>query len=272
MSEQNRQAKIKAANTYNAASDHFDDETLAFWSLYGRKTVERLNLKLGSAVLDVACGTGASVIPAAQIVGPSGKVIAVDLAEKMLEIGRKKAANLNLNNIEFRTGDMENLGYQDNHFDAVVCVFGVFFVPNTEGQVRELWRMVRPGGKLAITTWGPRLFEPAYSHWKELVRAERSDLYSAYNPWDRITDVDSVRRLMIDGGVTNVDVVPEEGRQVLRLPEDWWTIVIGSGLRWTIDQLGKETSVRVREANLKWVSGNHVDSVETNVIYAIGIK
>ncbi len=52
---------------------------------------------------------------------------------------------------------------------------------------------------------------------------------------------------MIEGGVSNFRVVPEEGRQVLSSPEDWWTIAIGSGLRWTIDQLGKEAAARVRE-------------------------
>src|SRR3954452_18854080 len=55
---------------------------------------------------------------------------------------------------------MENLGYSDDSFDAVVCVFAISFVPDMVKQVRELWRMVRPGGQLAITTWGPRMFEP----------------------------------------------------------------------------------------------------------------
>ena len=78
-------AKIKAATTYNRAADHFDDSPLAFWDVSGRLTVERLHLKPGSAVLDVGCGTGASALPAAEVVGASGKVIGVDLAEKLLE-------------------------------------------------------------------------------------------------------------------------------------------------------------------------------------------
>jgi ubiquinone/menaquinone biosynthesis C-methylase UbiE len=56
-------AKLKAATTYNAAADHFDDGPLAFWDRYGRRTIERLRLKPGSAVLDVGCGSGASAIP-----------------------------------------------------------------------------------------------------------------------------------------------------------------------------------------------------------------
>src|SRR3954465_10446671 len=64
-------AKLKAATTYNAAADHFDDGALAFWDRYGRETIERLRLKPGSIVLDVGCGSGASAIPAAKAVGPS---------------------------------------------------------------------------------------------------------------------------------------------------------------------------------------------------------
>ena len=62
-----------------------------------------------------------------------------------------------------------------------------------KGLVRELWRMVRSGGKLSVTTWGPRIFEPAYSRWLAAIEQERPDLHNAFNPWDRITDVESVR-------------------------------------------------------------------------------
>ena len=55
---------------------------------------------------------------------------------------------------------MTALGYPDASFDAVVSVFSLFFVTDMVAEVRELWRVLRPGGKLAITTWGPRMFEP----------------------------------------------------------------------------------------------------------------
>jgi len=67
-------------------------------------------------------------------------------------MARAKATALRLQNIEFRVGDMESLGFADGALDAVVCVFAIFFVPDMVKQVRELWRMVRPGGQLAITT------------------------------------------------------------------------------------------------------------------------
>jgi ubiquinone/menaquinone biosynthesis C-methylase UbiE len=67
-------AKLKAATTYNAAADHFDDQPLEFWARIGLRTVERLRLPLGCSVLDVGCGTGASALPAAGKVEPKGRV------------------------------------------------------------------------------------------------------------------------------------------------------------------------------------------------------
>ena len=267
-----RQAKAKAAATYDAAADHFDDAPLGFWERIGKRTIDRLALATGAKVLDVGCGTGASALPAAETVGTKGSVIGVDLSARLLDHGRVKAKARGLSNIEFRLADMTSLGYPDGHFDAVVSVFSIFFVPDMEGLVRELWRMVRPGGKLAVTTWGPRIFEPAYSRWQTAIRQERPDLYSAFNPWDRITDVDSVRRLLCDGGTANIEVVAEDGFQALRSAEDWWIIALGSGLRWAIEQMGPEAAGRIKADNVNWLSANKIDRLETNAIYAVARK
>lgn len=267
-----KQAKAKAAATYDAASDHFDDKPLSFWDRVGRRTVERLALPPNGTVLDVGCGTGASALPAAQAVGPNGSVIGVDLSARLLDRARDKARALGLSNIEFRCDDMTSLGYPDGCFDAVVSVFSIFFVPDMEGLVRELWRMVRPGGKLAVTTWGPRMFEPAYSRWLTAIQQERPDLYSGFNPWDRITDVHAVRRLFLDGGIANADVVAEDGFQVLRSPEDWWSVALGSGLRWVIEQAGPQSAARIKADNVKWLNDTAVQRIETNAIYAVGVK
>jgi ubiquinone/menaquinone biosynthesis C-methylase UbiE len=262
----------KAASTYNAAADHFDDAPLAFWARYGRRTIERLALPVGGSVLDVGCGTGASAIPAAERVGPSGKVVGVDVAARLLDIARRKAALQGLRNIEFRLGDMRELGYPDGSFDAVVCVFAIFFVPDMVAQTKELWRMVRPGGQLAITTWGPRMFEPGSSAWWMAVRELRPDLHVAFNPWDRITEPQSLRELLSQGGVSEVQIGSEQSTQPLRSPEDWWQIVLGSGYRWTVDQMGPEIASHVRGRNLEWLRRHDVSAVETNVLIAIADK
>jgi ubiquinone/menaquinone biosynthesis C-methylase UbiE len=265
-------AKAKAQTTYNATADHFDDVPLGFWERYGRRTVERLNLVPGATVLDVGCGTGASALPAAERVTRNGHVLGVDLADKLLAMGRAKAARQGLHNVEFRIGDMERLGFPDAHFDAVISVFSIFFVPDMVSLVCELWRMVRPGGQLAITTWGPDFLEPVYGRWAEAVKTLRPDLHSVFRPWDRLTTPESVWKLLLDAGIADAEITPDRGSQPLRTPEDWWTIVLGNGTRWTIEQMEPEHAARVREDNLKWAADNKITAVQTNVIYATAQK
>ncbi len=69
---------MRAAATYNAAADSFDAPALSFWDRLGRRTVERISLQRGEAVLDACCGAGASAIAAAEAVGPDGRVLGVD--------------------------------------------------------------------------------------------------------------------------------------------------------------------------------------------------
>lgn len=265
-------AKAKAAAAYNAAAEHFDDEPLAFWSRCGTNTVERLSLAAGSTVLDVGCGSGASAIPAASRAGPAGRVVGVDLADRLLDRARVKAARLGLCNVEFIAADMEQMDYADGEFDAVISVFSIFFVPDIVRQTAELWRMVRPGGQLAITTWGPRLLEPGASAWWNAVKQHAPELHSTFAPWDRITTPEALGQLFADANIPAPTIVAEAGEQPLRSIEDWWLIVLGSGFRWTVDQMQSATAERVRSDNLHALHQHGVTSVETNVIYAIATK
>jgi len=265
-------AKAKAAITYNAASDRFDDPANSFWAHFGHRTIEQLNLKQGERVLDVCCGSGASAIPSARIVGPEGSVLGVDLAEDLLKLARQKARALGLHNIEFQQGDMLDLHFEDSHFDAVVCVFGIFFVPDMQAAVRELWRLVRSGGKLALTTWGPNFFEPASTVFWNSIRDVRPDLYKGFNPWDRICDPSSLRDLFHQGGAELVDVHAQNGMHELASPEAWWAAILGSGYRGTIEQLDAAAVEYVRNVNFNYIRESGVRSVEANVVYGIAVK
>jgi ubiquinone/menaquinone biosynthesis C-methylase UbiE len=265
-------AKAKAAATYNAAADSYDDAANSFWERFGRATIERLRPPLGSRVLDVCCGSGASALAAAEMVGPDGFVIGMDLAARMLELARIKAEARGLRNVEFRVGDMLDLHLPASEFDAVVCVFGIFFVPDMPAAIRALWRVVRPGGRLAITTWGPRFFEPATTAFWDSIREVRPDLYRGFNPWDRICDPASLRALLRDGGVDDAEVVAEAGMHPIPSPEAWWSAVLGSGYRGTLEQVDATDRERVRVANLNYIRNSGVRSVEANVVYAIATK
>ena len=83
---------------------------------------------------------------------------------------------------------MRDLHLPDAAYDAVICAFGIFFVADMSEAVRELWRLVAPGEKLAIATWGPRQYEPLISVFLGLRAGCRPDLQRKPNPWDGISE------------------------------------------------------------------------------------
>jgi ubiquinone/menaquinone biosynthesis C-methylase UbiE len=265
-------AQHRAAFTYNAAADFYDASPLSFWNYFGRRTIELLSLLPGSSVLDVCCGAGASALPAAKLVGPRGKVTGVDLAKELLGLARAKAAQQHLDNVQFEPADMLSLGFPSESFDAVVCVFGIFFVPDMAMAVRELWRLVRPGGQLAVTTWGANLFEPANSAFWRSIKKVRPKLYKGFNPWDRINNPASLMKIIREGGVQSANITAENRLHPINSADDWWTIVLGSGYRGTVEQLNTWERERVKDANLAFIRDAKISAIETNVLYALATK
>ena len=269
--EQSEQAR-RAARTYGAASDHYCLPSLSFWDEWGAATVSQLGLTPGDAVLDLCCGAGASAIPAAAAVSPSGRVLGIDLAEPMLELARGRARSAGLSNVEFRQGDGTRTGFSDDSFDAVVCVFGVFFAADMAGFVAEMWRLVRPGGKLAITTWGPGWCEPASSRFWGFVRDVEPSLFRAYNPWDEITTPAALAELFDRADVDRAVTRAQAREHRLADPADFWDIVLGSGLRGTVDVLSPEQRETVRGRLLESLRAGAVTSVRTDVVFGLASR
>jgi ubiquinone/menaquinone biosynthesis C-methylase UbiE len=260
----------RAARTYGAAADHFSRPALGFWDRYGAATVARLPLAPGHSVLDLCCGTGASAIPAARAVGPSGQVTGIDVAGPLLAVARDRAAGLP--QAEFRRGDATRTGLPGASFDAVICVFGVFFVPDRPAFVAEMWRLVRPGGTLAITTWGPDLWEPGSSiFWSAVGDAEPS-LYRSWSPWDEITTPEALTALFSQAGVPSAAAEAVPGEHPLNSPDDFWDVVLGSGYRATTDALSPAQQAQVRDRVLAELRSRGTTAITTNVVYGTATK
>jgi ubiquinone/menaquinone biosynthesis C-methylase UbiE len=257
----------RAARVYGAAADHYDRAALGFWDRFGAETVSRLRLETGQAVLDLCCGAGASALPAARAVGPAGRVLGIDVAAPLLDLARTKAARQGLANIEFRHGDATRTGLPGGCFDAVVCVFGVFFAPDMTTFVAEMWRLVRPGGTLAITTWGPGLFEPASNLFWECISEAEPTLVKAFNPWDEITTETALTGLLTHAGVLRPAALTVPGQHPLNDPDRFWDIALGSGYRATIDALSPGQQHQVRNRLLPKLRSAKITALRTDVVF-----
>lgn len=110
----------------------------------------------GERVLDVACGTGLVALEAARAVGATGWVVGVDLSDRMVDAARDRAGAQQLRNVDFARMDAEALGLPEGDFDVVLCALGLMYMPDPPRALREMRRVLRPGGRLVLAVWGER--------------------------------------------------------------------------------------------------------------------
>jgi hypothetical protein len=207
-------------------------------------------------------------LPAAEAVGSDGYVLGVDLADELLELARVKAKQRDLKNVEFCAGNMLALGLRPASFDAVICVFGIFFAPDMRTAVREFWGLVRPRRSTGDHHVGPALLRARQhgllggcAHREAGPLQGLQSLGSHFGTW-RFAQI----------LVSAADVVAEEGLHMLRSAEDWWPIVLGTGYRGTIEQLDTDARESVRRECLDFIRRRQVAAVEANVVYGVAKK
>ena len=264
--------KARVAAAYNSAADFYDHDANSFWGRFGQRTIDRLNIRPGSRVLDLCCGSGASALPAALAVGSAGKVVAVDLAGELVELGRTKAERLGLGNLQFRVADIMELDEERATFDEVVCVFGIFFVPDKVTALRQMWSFVRDGGRLAVTTWGAGVFEPVNAAFWNAVKRVRPQLCRSFNPWDQLGEPELVQQLFEEAGHRSVEVAMETGSNPITSDEDVMALLMGTGYRGVIDQLSESEWTQVKDEVLAAMESSGARAVSTDVIYAQAVK
>ena len=119
----------------------------------GEALVQKLGITKGLKVLDVACGDGTTALPAAKL---GADVLGVDIAQNLVEAGNRRAEEHGLTNLRFQEGDATNLEQvPEKSFDLVVSIFGAMFAPRPFDVAKEMLRVTRPGGRIAMGNWIP---------------------------------------------------------------------------------------------------------------------
>jgi len=113
-----------------------------------KDTMKRMDVQKGSSALDLCCGTADWTIALAEAVGPNGKVVGLDFSKNMLKIGQEKVVNLQLDQVKLVHGNAMELPFEDNSFDYVTIGFGLRNVPDYMSVLKEMQRVVKPGGKV----------------------------------------------------------------------------------------------------------------------------
>src|SRR3954470_9082579 len=157
----------KAMNSVDfrqAQNRHWDSAAVGWmeWSEFNdsadthisERLVELAGVASGSRVLDVAAGYGEPALTAARKVGPEGRVVATDISAEMLAFGRERAAAAGLANVEFIESDASSLDLSHASFDAAVSRWGIIFEPDAEAAAGRIRGFLKPGARMAISSWG----------------------------------------------------------------------------------------------------------------------
>lgn len=152
-SDEIAQTKRRLAGVFDRAAPTYDRVGPRHFWHFGRRLVELAGIASGDQVLDVATGREAVLFPAAKAAGPRGHVTGIDLSEGMVQETARELAHQGLTNADIRQMDAESLQFADERFDCVLCGFALFFFPRPDRALAELYRVLKPGGRIALTTF-----------------------------------------------------------------------------------------------------------------------
>ena len=175
------------------------------------RLLETGKVQEGDRVLDVACGTGIVARHAVSRVRERGSVVGVDINAEMLAVAEETAAGLQPP-VEWRQGDATNLPFADETFDVVCCQQAIQFFDNPVTAIREIRRVLVPGGRVAVSVWRPIAYQPVYVAFADALEDRISDeagamMRSPFPAWDRET----LRTFVRDAGFEDASVTIEIG-------------------------------------------------------------
>lgn len=137
------------------ASQKWRRQSAAMGSDMTRAIIEAARVTPGMHVLDIACGTGEPAISLASLLAGSGEVVGVDLSPAPLMIAQQRATQRGLANTRFQQADVHDLPFPDNSFDCITSRLGVMFFSDLPRALKEMHRVLKPGGRATLLVWGP---------------------------------------------------------------------------------------------------------------------
>jgi ubiquinone/menaquinone biosynthesis C-methylase UbiE len=189
--------------------------------------IQQAGIVEGQSILDVAGGAGEPSLAIAEVVGPQGSVMCTDPVAEMLDTAKDEARARGLSNVQFRQCTADSLPFADNSFDAAVSRLGVMFFPDPLAGVREMLRVTRTAGKLALAVWGKVEANPYNSVATEVVaryvkpKSDEPNLTDAF----RFGEPGKLAAILKEAGASEiVERVLEFDISAAISAEEFWTL------------------------------------------------
>ena len=265
------------AAAFNRVAAGYDNSALRFFPFCADRLIVRLNPARGAKILDVATGTGVVAMAAMQAVGHEGRVMAIDLAEGMLDRLQEKIDKFGIPNIDLHVMDAAALEFRSEYFDHVVCSFGIFFLPDMSVGLREWTRVTKPGGRILFTVFGKQAFQPMMELFIRRIENYGVNAPDKDAPFAamRLADPERCRDLLSGAGLKDIEVHTEQLGYHLKDEAQWWEVVWNSGMREWVEKIPSARQELFRAehlADVRPLMGEQGLWLNVETLFAAGTK
>ncbi len=238
------------ASTFDKAAEKYGRVGSDFFGWFGSRIVEYADIKTGNRVLDIACGRGASLFPASNKTGSSGKVTGIDISDEMIKNTRSDAERLALKNVDLQVMDAENLNFPAGSFDAALCGFSLFFLPQLDTALNEIQRVLNNGSRFVISTFGER-----DNYWREVRRLigsyqKKIDAMPLANT-QLLNHEDNIKEQFANASFKEIEVFTEEKFFYYKDLNEWWQVMWSSGCRGFLELMDDSMLAEFKEKSFK---------------------
>ena len=266
--EQRRQFVEK---TFDTVAQGYDHPSLSWFDQTAAAINDIANIQANQRVLDIACGTG-KVTTALAKHQNKPTVTAVDLSAGMLEQAKNKAAYQQLSNIEFHQMAFEDMAFGE-HFDVVICSFGIFFVNEMEEALVHFSKQMKPHGKIILTTFAEGSFSPFTDAFMRLYGEFGFDI--PIPGWLRLCSDTHMKQLFSNAGLSEPQCKHYDFGYEITNPQQWWDIIWNAGYRGMVEMMSAEQQVTFKQQNLAEVEAlieQKSNYLNVDVIISVGQK
>ncbi|MDH5389181.1 MAG: methyltransferase domain-containing protein [Gammaproteobacteria bacterium] len=186
---------------WNLVAEGYAETTSKMFEGYAKAAINLTKMNSGSHVLDVACGPG--TLPML-IHKRCQTVKAIDFADQMVSIFRNAISNASIDNIDVTCGDAQNLPYEDESFDIAFSMFGLMFFPDRSKGYSEIYRTLKPGGEVVISSWAPVADSPAMKMMFGAVRALNPEIPEPQTVIDSLENDSYFKNELEQAGFRNI--------------------------------------------------------------------
>lgn len=262
---------------FNATREAFVAVTPQLWAPTGHALAFQLRLQPGEYVLDFCCGTGASALPAAAAVGPTGRVHAVDLADDLLEEGRRAASERALQNIDFVVADATTWeppsSVPDAGYDALASAYGVNFLPDMDLAVARMLHLARRGGRFGVAVWRAGALEEFAETYVDALRRVVAGSVPTGLAQEQSRRVDTPEKLAawLTGLGGTAAEVGELSNLVPATEELAWNLVLSTDLCAPLGNLDAATVESVRTEFLTLLTDRDLHTVDAGTLVGTAV-